>query len=291
MKYPKPEIRKVLVTGCSSGIGAATARLLRDHDWEVIPTARKPDDLEHLRSQGFTPVRLDVSNSDSVNKAAEEVLGHFGGEIGALVNNAGFGQPGALEDLSRNAMVYQFEVNLFGLQELTNIFIPVFRQQGYGRIVNVSSMLGRISLPFMGIYSASKFALEATSDAQRVELKEAGIAVSIVEPGPIKTKFRDSAIEHGRTHLDVEGSTFSAGYKRRFAHTKEEHEPLRAPFTKPPEAVASKVLHAVESARPRIRYPVTFPAYAGEWMRRFAPYGLIDHLMIARAAKKHASKE
>ncbi len=156
---------------------------------QVVPTARKAEDLQRLRENGFEPVELDVADSDSVQRAADEVLRRVDGRLGALVNNAGFGQPGAMEDISRDVLRYQFEVNVFGMQELTNRCIPVFRQQGRGRIVNISSVVGRVSLPFLGSYSATKFAMEAISDALRMELRDAGIAVSLVEPGPIATSF------------------------------------------------------------------------------------------------------
>ena len=189
MKVPSVKNKSVLVTGCSSGIGLATAKLLRKKGWRVFPTARKSEDLESLRKAGFEAVELDISSSKSVAAAIAVVLEKTKGCPGAVVNNAGFGMPGAIEDLTRDAMRDQFEVNLFGLQELTNLLIPVFRKQGCGRIVNVSSVVGRLSLPFMGIYSASKFALEAVSDALRVELSADGIGVSLVEPGPISTRF------------------------------------------------------------------------------------------------------
>jgi NAD(P)-dependent dehydrogenase (short-subunit alcohol dehydrogenase family) len=190
VKLPPVEPKSVLVTGCSSGIGAATATLLRKRGWKVFPTARNPDDLDQLRKDGFEAIHLDLGDSASVQAAADVALEVMEGNPGALVNNAGYGQPGALEDLSRDAMRAQFEVNVFGMQELTNRFIPVFRKQRAGRIVNVSSVVGRVSLPFSGIYSATKFAMEAMSDAMRVEFSDSGIGVSLVEPGPITTHFR-----------------------------------------------------------------------------------------------------
>ena len=285
MKVPTIENKSVLVTGCSSGIGLATADLLRSKGWRVFPTARRAEDLEALRQVGFEAVELDVTSSESIAAAVEAVLEKTGGMLGAVVNNAGFGMPGAVEDLSREAMRHQFEVNLFGLQELTNKLIPVFREQGYGRIVNVSSVVGRIALPFMGIYSASKFALEAVSDVLRVELSQDLINVSLVEPGPISTRFSTNCAGQGEEKLDTEGSRFGAAYKlyfdkRRNGGMGEDR------FRLPPEAVAKKILHALESPRPKIRYRVTIPAYFGDWAARFLPASLIDRIMVARVKKR-----
>ncbi len=285
MKVPSIENRSVLVTGCSSGIGRATADLMHSRGWTVFPTARKLEDLELLRKAGFDAVELDVASSESVAAAVEAVLEKTDGKLGAVVNNAGFGMPGAIEDLSRDAMRYQFEVNLFGLQELTNRLIPVFREQGYGRIVNVSSVVGRLSLPFMGIYSASKFALEAVSDALRVELSLDRISVSLVEPGPIRTRFSTHCAGQGEERLDVDGSKFGAAYKQYFAKRRNGGM-SEDRFRLPPEAVAKKILHALESPHPKIRYCVTLPAYFGSWAARFVPSGVIDHLMIGHVKKR-----
>jgi len=280
MKIPPVAMKTVLVTGCSTGIGFATARVLREHGWNVIPTARKAEDLEKLRQAGFGPIELEIADSASIRRVVEEVLRVFGGGLGALVNNAGFGQPGAVEDLTREAMRYQFEVNVFGLQELTNCFIPVFRKQGYGRIVNVSSVLGRITIPFMGIYSASKYAVEALSDTQRVELRGSGVMVSIIEPGPIRTAFHRNTVERARAQISQVKSVFESRYRRQVSGDPEEK--LTDRFARPPEDVAFKILHALESSRPRTRYPVTLPAYAGSLMRRFAPDWFMDWAMSGR---------
>jgi NAD(P)-dependent dehydrogenase (short-subunit alcohol dehydrogenase family) len=284
MKYPEVVSKSVLVTGCSSGIGLATARLLRDRGWAVLPTARKPEDMDRLRSEGFNPVQLDVTDSAAIHQTANDVLRLFGGRLGALVNNAGYGQPGAMEDMTRDAMREQFEVNVFGLQELTNQLVPAFRRQGYGRIVNVSSVLGRISIPFMGIYSASKYAVEAMSDAMRVELWNSGIAVSLVEPGPIETAFRKTSKDRALGQQEHFGRSHFEKYYREQVSKAETKEKLTHVFMLPPEAVARKILHALESPRPRRRYPVTAVAYVIEFLRHFVPDGLIDRVMSRRLA-------
>lgn len=285
MRYPVPSSKTVLITGCSSGIGLATAHVLRAAGWRAVPTARKVEDLARLRADGFTPVALDVADPASVAAAVDATLALTGGTLGALVNNAGYGQPGAMEDLARDDMRRQFEVNVFGLQDLTNRLLPVFRAAGAGRVVNISSVVGRLSLPFLGIYSASKFALEAISDAMRVELTGTGIAVSLVEPGPIATRFGDNSTAAGRARLTDAPSRFREDYRRELGEEAEKTDRYRA-FRLPPEAVAEKIRHAIESPRPRTRYPVTLVAHFGAFTARHAPDAVKDAVMRRRWEQK-----
>ena len=285
MNAPAVINKSVLVTGCSSGIGRATSACLRASGWTVYPTARKVEDLDALEADGFQAIQLDVASSASIEATVDQVLGLTGGKLGALVNNAGFGMPGAIQDLTRDAMRRQFEVNVFGLQELTNKFVPVFREHGGGRIVNVSSVVGRLALPFMGIYSASKFALEAISDVQRVELAPDSIFVSLVEPGPIRTSFSTNCAGQGEERLDTATSKFGAAYQRYF-EKRRNGGMGEDRFRLPPEAVAKKILHALESPRPRIRYKVTLPAYFGDWAARFVPARMIDRMMLHHVRKR-----
>ncbi|MCE9615473.1 MAG: SDR family NAD(P)-dependent oxidoreductase [Lentisphaerae bacterium] len=287
MSFPSVN-RSVLVTGCSSGIGLATAALMKARGWQVFATARQAADLDTLRAAGFTAIELDLAHSDSVQQAARLVLDATGGTLGALVNNAGMGVPGAMEDLDRNALRHQFEVNVFGLHELTRAVLPGFRRQGAGRIVNVSSVLGRMTLPFMGAYCASKHAVESLSDALRVELIETGIAVSLVEPGPIITAFRLNAIQNAEHHIDMEVSRFGPLFVRELERRR---HAVKQPglINKPPEAVAARIRHALESPRPRRRYCVTIPAHAGAWMRRLMPDACMDALLTRRVRRQRAA--
>ena len=287
MKYPAVNPKTVLVTGCSSGIGLATAQLLRDRGWLVAPTARKPADLDRLRAEGFDPIALDVTDSDSIAVAADTVLKRFGGQLGAIVNNAGFGLAAAVEDAPRAMLRDVFEVNVFGLQELTNRFIPLFRKQGYGRIVNVSSVLGELSLPFAGVYSASKFAVEALSDALRRELFDSGVAVLIIQPGPIDTKFSENLAYRTERYPANPDSPFAEFYKEAIATRKTgtAHHTAEA-FSKPPEAVAEKILRCLESRRPPIRSRVTAVAYFVTFVRRALPAALVDAVMISKLKKR-----
>jgi NAD(P)-dependent dehydrogenase (short-subunit alcohol dehydrogenase family) len=287
MKYPTINQKTALVTGCSSGIGLATARLLKEKGWRVVPTARKPADLDMLRAEGFDPVPLDVTDPASIADAANAVLTRFGGQLGAIVNNAGFGLTSAVEDAPRAMLRDIFEVNVFGLQELTNRFIPLFRKQGYGRIVNVSSVLGELSLPFAGVYSASKFAVEALSDALRRELFDSGVAVSVIQPGPIETKFSENLAYRTERYGLNPDSPFTEFYKEAIETRKTGRAARTAEkFMKPPEAVAEKIFQCLESRRPPIRARVTAVAYFGAFVRRFATTALVDRIMITKLRKK-----
>ncbi len=283
MRYPAVQSKSVLITGCSSGIGLASARWLRDAGWTVYPSARKAADLSALGAEGFTPIELDVASSESIQGAAARVLDATGGTLGALVNNAGFAQAGALEDVSRDALRQQFEVNVFGAHELTNCFIPTMRKQGWGRIVNVSSIFGLITSPMLGSYCATKYAMESLSDALRLELRSAGIAVALIEPGPIITRFRKNAAERASETLDTAESNYGAIYEKQIERRRNRTREKKPDwFNRPPEDVAKRIHAALESPRPRARYRVTIPARAGALLRRVAPTALVDHLLARR---------
>ena len=280
-RYPLVSDNVAVVTGASTGIGRATARMLKSRGWRVFPTARNRTDLDLLRGEGFQPVELDLTDPDSVEYAAKEVLELSQGLLGAVVNNAGYGQPGALEDLSRSALKKQFETNVFGTLDFTNRFIPVLRGQGNGRIVLVSSVVGRVVMPFMGAYCASKFAVEAMGDALRMELGPAGVSVSLVEPGPIETCFRKRTVSEAGRGLEMKKSAFADIYARDLGEDRTYTRPTDV-FRKPPEAVAEKIVHALESAYPRARYPVTGAAWFGEFAARVLPARVKDWMLSSK---------
>ena len=281
-RYPAVKEKVAVVTGASTGIGRATARMLKSRGWRVFPTARNRTDLDLLRGEGFQPVELDLTDPDSVEYAAKEVLELSQGVLGAVVNNAGYGQPGALEDLSRSAMRKQFEANVFGTLDFTNRFIPLFRAQQSGRIVLVSSVVGRVVIPLMGAYCASKFALEAIGDELRMELGPAGISVSLVEPGPIKTNFRKRTVGEAARGLEMRDSAFAAVYAKELTEPERTYSRPTDIFRKPPEAVAAKIAHALESRRPHARYPVTGAAWFGEFAARFLPARVKDRILAGK---------
>ena len=285
-RYPLVDEKVAVVTGASTGIGRATARLLKARGWRVFPTARSRTDLDLLRGEGFQPVELDLADSDSVEYAAKEVLELSHGIIGAVVNNAGYGQPGALEDLSRAALRKQFETNVIGTLDFTNRFIPTLRAQKSGRIVIVSSVVGRVVIPFLGAYSASKFALEAIGDGLRMELGPVGVSVSLVEPGPIQTCFRKRVVSEAARGLEMRNSAFAKQYAKELSEPERTYSRPTDVFRKPPEAVARKIVHALESRHPRARYPVTAPAWFGDFAARFFPSRLKDALLASKVIGK-----
>lgn len=290
MKRPAVLHKSVVITGCSSGIGRAAADLLRQRGWTVVPTARSEEDLHRLREDGFTPVRLDLADPESVDAAAAAALDLVGGRLGALVNNAGFALGGAMEDLSREALRHQMEVNFIGVQDLTNRLIPIFRALGRGRIVNVSSVYGRITAPLVGAYCASKYALEAATDALRLELWDTGLGVSLIEPGSIITEFRNNAADVAAANLDPEESRFADLYRRKITR-KKQRTPRAGFMRKPPSAVAEKIRHALESRRPRRRYGVTPAATLVAILRRVAPDALLDPVLRRQIERQSDSAD
>jgi NAD(P)-dependent dehydrogenase (short-subunit alcohol dehydrogenase family) len=270
--------RTILITGCSSGIGYRAAQTLHERGYQVFASARKPEDVERLRSEGLQALQLDLSDSDSIQAAVETVLAQTEGRLYALFNNGAFGQPGAVEDLSREVLREQFETNLFGWLELTNLILPIMRRQGEGRIIQNSSVLGLVTLPFRGAYNSSKFALEGLSDTLRMELHGTGIHISLIQPGPIESRFRANAYALLKKNIDTENSPFREKY--RGAEKRLQKEGHAAPFTLPPDAVVDKVIHALESKRPNARYYVTFPTYLFGTLRRLLSTRMMDRIML-----------
>ncbi|WP_058535230.1 SDR family NAD(P)-dependent oxidoreductase [Legionella saoudiensis] len=278
--------KTILITGCSSGIGLDAAQALQKKGYQVIASCRKKEDQQHLIALGLDTVLLDVNDSESIKTAFAEVLVKTDGRLDVLINNAGYGQVGALEDVSRETLRQQFETNVFGLLELSALAIPVMRQQGEGRIINISSILGIISLPFRGAYNASKYAVEGLSDTLRLELKSSGIKVITIEPGPIESRFRDNCVEGTLTTLHPEKSYFNAQYSKLIAAHKQTGS--KSFFTKTPEAVIHKLIHAIESKNPRAKYPVTFPAHLLIFLKRILSTKMLDRFLL-RASKSEVS--
>lgn len=269
--------KSILITGCSSGIGRCLALDLHARGYRVFASVKQEKDVDALRAQGISSLVLDLRSSESINTAVDTVLASTNGRLDALINNGAYGLPGAVEDLSREALRLQFETNVFGTHELTCRVLPVMRDQKSGRIVQISSLLGIVCLAYRGAYSASKFALEALSDTLRLELAGSGIHIALIEPGPIATRFRDNAYIAYKNFINKQCSPHRDYYEkveRRLGSKK----PL--PFTLPAEAILHPVVHALESTRPRLRYPVTVPAYLFTWLRRLLPPRILDRVMI-----------
>ncbi|MBK1706191.1 SDR family oxidoreductase [Halochromatium glycolicum] len=251
--------RSILITGCSSGIGHRCAHGLHERGWRVIASARRPEDVERLHSEGLNAVQLDLAEPGSIADGLQAALAFTDGRLDALFNNGAFGIPGAVEDLTREALRAQFETNLFGSHDLTRRVIPVMRAQGQGRIIQNSSVLGFVALPFRGAYVASKFALEGLTDTLRLELRGSGIRVSLIEPGPISSRFRDNAYSAYQRFIEPDRSPHRQTY--RLMEERLKTEGPTQPFTLTPDAVLRKLTHALEHPRPRARYRVTFPTH------------------------------
>jgi NAD(P)-dependent dehydrogenase (short-subunit alcohol dehydrogenase family) len=271
--------RTILITGCSSGIGRRAALGMTGRGWRVFATARKLEDIAALKAAGVEALYLDYAEEGSVEAAADAVLSVTGGTLDALFNNGAYAQPGALEDIRTDVLRAQFEANFFGWHALTRRIVPAMRRQGSGRIVMNSSVLGLVALGFRGAYNCTKFAVEAYADTLRIELAGAGIHVSVIEPGPIRTRFTETALKHARRNLDIEGSVHRAYYRRRLAQMERGGNTIGELG---PEAVLEVLIHACESSRPRPQYFVTRPTKAMGLARRLLPKRQLNAL-LARA--------
>ena len=271
------ESKTILITGCSSGIGYCAAAILRARGHHVIVTARNTDDVTRLSDEGFKALQLDLARSESIKNAVKESYDLTGGKIDVLFNNGAFGQPGAVEDLSREVLTQQFETNFFGTHELTNLVLPIMRQQGYGRIIYNSSVLGLVAMRYRGAYNASKFAIEGLADTLRLELQGSGIHISLIEPGPILSDFRTNSYALYKKHIDPTHSYHKPAYDAMEARLQKEGPAV--PFTLPASSVVDKLIHAVEAKRPKIRYYVTFPTYLFAFLKRVLPFSWLDNIL------------
>lgn len=269
--------KSILITGCSSGIGRCLAEGLHKRGYRVFATVRKPQDLEQLEQQGIEALTLDLASSESIRQTVHEILVRTGGRLYGLINNGAYAQPGAVEDLSRDALRTQFETNFFGTHELTTLVLPAMRSTGEGRVIQVSSVLGFAAMAYRGAYNSTKFALEGLSDTLRIELRGTNIFVSLIEPGPIRSRFRENALEAFRANIDIEHSDHHKLYKSVLRRL--EGQKGRMPFTLGPEAVLKRAIHALEANRPRTRYYVTKPTYIFAWCKRLLPIRWLDSIL------------
>lgn len=272
----------VFITGASSGIGYYCAIALKNEGYSVIASCRRQEDVEQLRSEGIPCVQMDLADSASIQRGVKEFFALSQGRIYALFNNGAYGQPGAVEDLTRDALRQQFETNVFGWCELTNLLLPTMLQQGYGRIIQNSSVLGFAAMPFRGAYVASKFALEGISDTLRLELRGTGIFVSLIEPGPIRSLFRKNALQALLDNVDIANSRHAQPYQAAIARLKKTGNASR--FTLDPDAVCKKVLHALEARSPKTRYRVTLPTHLFSFLKRVSSDKMLDRLLAKVSA-------
>ena len=268
----------VLITGCSSGIGRATAERLAGAGWKVYATARRPETIADLAERGCRTLALDVTDDASM-QAAVKTVEVDEGAVGVLVNNAGYGQEGAIEQVPIDEVRRQFETNVFGLLGLTQLVLPGMRRQRWGKVVNVSSMGGRVTLPGGGIYHASKYAVEALSDALRFEVKGFGIDVVVIEPGLIRTQFEEAAI--ATLEQSSDGDHPYAAYHEAFARQLREsyNGPLAKLASTGPDTVARAIERAIGSRHPRTRYVITPAAKALVQLRKVLPDRVFDAML------------
>ena len=271
--------KTILITGCSSGIGYQTALYLHNNGYEVFASARKEEDVARLKEEGLNTLQLDVTDTGSIDRALKSVLAQTGGTLYAIFNNAGYGQPGALEDLPSEALREQFETNVIGLHELTKRVIPIMRKQGYGRIIQHSSVLGIISLRFRGAYNASKYAIEGLCDTLRLELQGSNIHVVTMNTGPIHSRFRDNATVKFLQYVNIDASFFSKEYEDEVLARKEKKSESD-PFTKEPIEVIKKVVLALDKEQPRSRYYVTSATHLLGTLKRLLPTAWLDKILL-----------
>lgn len=273
--------KSILITGCSSGIGYDAAHGLRARGWRVFAACRKAGDCARLTQEGFEAPLIDYTDTDSIATGLAGVLAATDGRLDALFNNGAYACPGLVEDLPTDALRAIFETNFFGWHELSRRVIPVMRAQGHGRIVQCSSVLGLVTLPWRGAYNSTKFALEGLSDTMRIEMAGTGVHVSLIEPGPVTSKIRQNAIPHFERWIDWENAPraddYRAGLQRRLYG-----ETGPGAFELPAISVTKKLIHAVEARRPRARYYVTTPTHVMGTLRRILPTRALDWV-LARA--------
>ncbi len=270
--------KSILITGCSSGIGHDAAHGLKRRGWRVFATCRKAADCDRLTAEGLESFPLDYDDTDSIAAAVAEALARTGGTLDAVFNNGAFACPGAVEDLPRDALRAIFETNLFGYHDLTRRVIPVMRAQGSGRIVNCSSVLGLVGIRWRGAYVATKFAMEGLTDVLRLEMRDTGLKVILIEPGPVTSRIRVNAIPHFERWIDWRNSPRRAQYEATLNRRLYEDRG-RDRFELPASAVTAKLIRALESPNPRARYFVTTPTYGMAALRRVLPQRVMDWVL------------
>ncbi|MFY0682853.1 MAG: SDR family NAD(P)-dependent oxidoreductase [Thalassovita sp.] len=271
--------KSILITGCSSGIGYDAAHGLKAKGWRVFAACRQQKDCDRLAAEGLETVQLDYASEASITAALAQVLEATGGTLDALFNNGAFACPGAAEDLPRGALREIFEVNVFGWHDLTRQVIPVMRAQGHGHIVNCSSVLGLVVAPWRSAYNATKFAIEGLTDTLRIEMRDTGIKVVLIEPGPVTSKIRANAVPPFEKWIDWENSPRAEQYRTTLVPRLYKNSDTKDPFELPASAVTAKLIRALESPNPSPRYFVTFPTYLMNFFRRILPSRWLDTVL------------
>lgn len=279
-------MKSILITGCSSGIGLDAARRLQADGWQVFASCRQAADVERLNAEGLTSLVLDHDDSDSIKIGVNTVLQATGGSLDAVFVNGAFAVPGRVEDLPRDALRSIFETNLFGPIELVNAVLPSMRRakqgQGHGRILLCSSVLGFAAMPWRGAYNSTKFAMEGWADTLRLELDSTGIEVVLIQPGPIGTRIRENSIPHFKRWIDVDAALEAEAYRTQLIPRLYEPADSKDRFQLPASAVSDAVVHALTSARPKLRYRITTPTRVAAILRRVLPGRVMDRVLLAK---------
>ncbi|WP_072680945.1 SDR family NAD(P)-dependent oxidoreductase [Arcobacter sp. LA11] len=270
-------MQNILITGCSTGIGLQTAKTLKKNGIKVYASARKEEDVQMLKELGFNTFLLDVTKPEHISEALEQIIKNDA-KIDAVFNNAGFGQPGALEDIKTDVLREQFETNVFGLHELTRQVLPIMRKQGYGKIIQHSSVLGIISLRFRGAYNASKYAIEGLADTLRLELANTKISISTINTGPVTSKFRDNAVKKFQQNVDQENSAYKKEYDTQL-NARLESDKDNTPFNLPATSVADVIQNIMNTDNPKPRYYVTKATYILGFFKRILSTSLLDKIL------------
>ena len=270
--------KTILITGCSSGIGADAARGMRDAGWRVFASCRTPEDCATLQAEGFESPLIDYEDEATITSGLSEVLAATDGTLDALFNNGAYAVPGAVEDLPSGALRAIYQANVIGWHELTRQVIAVMRAQGYGRIVNNSSVLGLVAARWRGAYVSSKFALEGLTDVMRLEMRDTPIHFILIEPGPVTSKIRVNSIPHFEKWINWESSARAEHYRRGLLKRLYEDRGKDA-FELPASAVTAKLLRAVSAKNPKPRYYVTTPTYFMGFLRRILPTRMLDNII------------
>ena len=269
--------KTILITGCSSGIGYDSAKVLKQRGYRVLATARKKEDVKRLQDEGFESFVLNVDLSKSIEEAFGYIKKECDEKLYAVFNNAGYGQMAAVEDIKRDILKAQFETNFFGMWELTTKAIALMRKQGYGRIIQHSSVLGLVSLRFRGAYNASKYAIEGMNDTLRLELKDTGIYVVTINTGPVKSDFRKNAILKFKENIDIKNSYFKDEYNKELLSASSNKKVL---FARDSDVVIKNLIHALESKKPNARYYNTKATYILATLKRVLPTSWLDRLLV-----------
>ena len=272
--------RSILITGCSSGIGLDAARTLAGRGWQVLATCRKDEDAGRLGREGLAAHRLDYTDPSSIDAAVDWALDQTGGRLDALFNNGAHAMGGAIEDTETDGFRAIFEANFFGWHSLVRRILPVMRARGSGRIVQCSSVLGFVAARMRGPYVSTKYAVEGYTDVLRLELRNSGIHVILLEPGPIDTQIRINARPHYEKWVEREDTPWAGFYRQTLEPRLYAEGTSRDRFELGAEAVSAKLIRALEDPRPRVRYRITTPTYMAWAMRRLLPSRWLDWVLM-----------